>query len=376
MSFADTFTRIDQDAERASLLAKTPREVERALQADPPDTEDFKALISPAARPYLETMAQRSQALTRQRFGLAQQLFAPLYLSNACANVCTYCGFSMENRLRRKVLGSDEIRQEGAALSARGFRHLLLVTGEAPKVAGVEYLEKALRQLQPDFPQLSLEVQPLETDDYNRLRSAGMHGVFVYQETYHQGAYARHHPVGRKADFFYRLATPERAGEAGVHKIGLGALLGLSDWRCDSLMMAHHLRYLERRYWRCRFSISFPRLRPCAGGYQASHPLSDADLVQLICAWRLFSPDLELSLSTREPAAFRDSLIPLGITTLSAESRTQPGGYAVDADAALEQFSVDDARSVTEVAAAIRRQGYDVVWKDWEAGWARPGSSA
>lgn len=375
MSFREVFEQIDQNAERASLLAKRAEDVERALQANQPDVEDFKALISPAARPYLETMAQRSQALTRQRFGLNQQLFAPLYLSNACANVCTYCGFSMGNRLRRKVLDNTEIQQEAQALLARGFRHLLLLTGEAPKVAGVDYLETALQQLQRLFPQLSLEVQPLETADYRRLRAAGMHGVFVYQESYDRGVYAHHHPVGRKSDFFYRLATPERAGDANVHKIGLGVLLGLTDWRSDSLMLAQHLRYLERRYWRSRFSISFPRLRPCAGGYQSTQPLSDADLVQLICAWRLFSPDLELSLSTREPAAFRDQLLPLGITTLSAESRTQPGGYAVEADSALEQFSVEDTRSVTEVAAAVRRQGYDVVWKDWEAGWSQQSHS-
>lgn len=369
MPFIDTLNTLNWDAERLSLLSKTAKDVERALNAQQCTLEDFKALISPAAKPYLEVMAQKSHAMTRQRFGLNQQLFAPLYLSNACANVCTYCGFSMDNHLRRKVLTPEEIAREADALYARGFQHILLVTGEAPKVAGVDYLVAALQQLRSRFAQVSMEVQPLDEPDYRSLQQAGLHGVLVYQETYHRGVYAEHHPIGKKADFAYRLDTPDRLGRAGVHKIGLGVLLGLTDWRTDTLMMAHHLRYLEQRYWRSRFSVAFPRLRPAEGDYRVAQPIGDADLVQLICAWRLFSPDLELSLSTRERAAFRDRLLPLGITTLSAESKTQPGGYAVEADRALEQFEIDDARPVQDVVTAIQNAGYQAVWKDWQPGW-------
>lgn len=369
MSFTDTLNTLSWDAERLSLMSKTAADVERALSKTQRSFEDFKALISPAARPYIEAMAQQSQALTRQRFGLNQQLFAPLYLSNACANVCTYCGFSMDNHLRRKVLNAAEIDREADALAAMGFQHILLVTGEAPKVAGVDYLAAALQQLRPRFAQVSMEVQPLDQPDYERLQKAGLHGVLVYQETYHRGVYAEHHPVGKKADFDYRLATPERLGQAGVHKIGLGVLLGLTDWRTDCLMMAHHLRYLEQRYWRSKFSVAFPRLRPAEGDFHVAQPIGDAELVQLICAWRLFSPDLELSLSTRERAEFRNRLLPLGITALSAASKTQPGGYAVDADPALEQFEIDDARSVGDVVTAIKHAGYQPVWKDWQPGW-------
>ncbi len=369
MNFAEQLNRLDWDSERLSLHGKTEDDVRRALARTVRDAEDFKALISPAARPFLETMAQMSRKLTLQRFGRTQQLFAPLYLSNACANICTYCGFSMENRLRRKVLSAEEIRREAEALRARGFRHALIVTGEAPRVVGVDYFAAALEELRRHFDQVSLEVQPLEQADYERLQTLGLHSVLVYQETYHRPTYAEHHRRGNKADFDYRLDTMDRLGRAGIHRMGLGVLLGLTDWRTDSLMLAHHLRYLEQRYWRSRFSVSFPRLRPAAGDYTARHPIHDADLVQLICAWRLFSPDVELSLSTRERAAFRDQLIRLGITSLSAESQTQPGGYSAEADAALEQFEIDDGRPLEAVVAAIRQQGYQPVFKDWQTGW-------
>ncbi len=366
MSFTDVMNTLHWEEERLSLYAKTAADVERALARTRLDLEDFKALISPAAEAYLETMAQLSHRKTVQRFGLNQQLFAPLYLSNACANECTYCGFSMSNKLRRKVLTFEEISAEGRVLKARGMEHLLLVAGEAPKVVGTDYYAAALEQLSPDFAQLSLEVQPLEQPEYERLRDAGLHSVLVYQETYHRNCYQQHHTRGNKSDYGYRLDTPDRAGAAGIHKIGLGVLLGLTDWRVDSLMCAHHLHYLERHYWRSRFSMSFPRLRPAEGDFHVPHPINDRALVQLICAWRLFSPDLELTLSTRERPAFRDRLLPLGITTLSAASSTRPGGYSEGAEGTLEQFSTDDQRSVEDIVQRLEALHYQPVWKDWE----------
>ncbi|MEP4545524.1 MAG: 2-iminoacetate synthase ThiH [Saccharospirillum sp.] len=349
-----------------ALYAKTAADVERALARSQRTADDLMALLSPAARPYLETMAQLSHQLTVQRFGRVQQLFAPLYVSNACANECDYCGFSMSNRVRRKVLTGAELAMEVAFLKRQGFEHLLLVAGEAPRVAGVDYFERALLQLGPEVAQISLEVQPMSTDDYRRLHRAGLHAVLVYQETYHRPTYHQHHTRGNKADYDHRLAALARAGAAGIHRLGMGVLLGLADWRLDSLMAAHHLRFLERRCWRSRFSMSFPRLRPAEGGFIAPHPLSDADLVQLICAWRLFSPNLELSLSTREPAALREHLLPLGVTSLSAGSSTRPGGYVVEPDLALEQFSIDDNRTLKDVVAAVQRLNYQPVWKDWD----------
>jgi 2-iminoacetate synthase len=366
MRFDPEFQVPDWDAASLSLYAKTGADVEHALASDKRSPEDLMALLSPAARPYLETMAQLSHQLTIQRFGRVQNLFAPLYLSNACANECDYCGFSMSNKLRRKVLTTHELAIEANYLKKQGFEHLLLVAGEAPRVVGVEYFEQALQQLGSDFPQLSLEVQPLLGDDYRRLHRAGLHAVLVYQETYHRPTYRQHHTRGNKVDYDFRLGTLARAGDAGIHRLGLGVLLGLADWRLDSLMAAHHLRYLEKRCWRSRFSLSFPRLRPAEGGFMVPHPLSDASLVQLICAWRLFSPDLELSLSTRESPRLREQLLPLGVTSLSAGSSTRPGGYAVDPEKALEQFSIDDDRCVEDVVASVQRVNYQPVWKDWD----------
>ncbi|OYW96073.1 MAG: 2-iminoacetate synthase ThiH, partial [Alishewanella sp. 32-51-5] len=342
------------------------------------DLDDFAALISPAATPFLAQMANQAQRLTRQRFGHALQFYIPLYLSNLCANDCSYCGFSMSNALKRRTLTLAEVEQECQAIKAQGFATVLLVAGEHEKKVGLSYFKQVLPLVKRYFSYVLLEVQPLASRDYAELRQYGLDGVLVYQETYDRRCYAKHHIKGKKMDFDWRLATPERLGQAGVDKIGLGALLGLGDWRLDSLYLALHLRYLQQHYWRSRYSMSFPRLRPCAGGladqvlqqHQSDTLISDKQLVQLICAWRLFDPELELSLSTRESAHFRDHVVPLAITSISAGSRTAPGAYT-DVTASLEQFSTDDQRSARQVAASMASRGLQPVWKDWEAGLCR-----
>jgi len=366
MSFQPLFEAQPWEEVKASIYAKTAADVERALAAPRRTLEDFKALISPAAAPYLETMAQLSRQLTRKRFGNTMQLYAPLYLSNECQNICTYCGFSLDNNLKRRTLSSVEMLAEAAVLKAWGYDHVLLVTGEANQTVGVEYLEKALRTLRPHFAHLSMEVQPLDEDDYRRLLPAGLNTVLVYQETYHQADYKKHHPKGKKSNFWYRLDTPDRLGRAGIHKMGLGVLIGLEDWRTDCFYTALHLDYLERTYWQTKYSLSFPRLRPAEGLLQPKVEMSNRELVQLICAYRLLNEEVELSLSTRETPAFRDQAVKLGITSISAGSKTNPGGYAV-APESLEQFEISDDRSPAEIAAMLRRQGYEPVWKDWDA---------
>ncbi|HAD44120.1 MAG TPA: 2-iminoacetate synthase ThiH, partial [Plesiomonas shigelloides] len=301
-----------------------------------------------------------------QRFGQAIQMYIPLYLSNLCSNECSYCGFSVNQPIRRLALSAEQIVREGAAIRSRGYQHLLLVSGEAESKVGAAYFRQALQLLRPQFAQLSLEVQPLTTAEYQMLVEEGLHAVLVYQETYQRAVYARHHLRGKKQDFDWRLETPDRLGRAGVSKIGVGALLGLADWRTDSWFTLQHVRLLEQTYWRSRYSISFPRLRPCSSNREQFSGMSERELVQLICACRIASPQAELSLSTRESAAFRDQVLPLGITSMSAESSTQPGGYA-EQDARLEQFRIDDARSTAQVAAAIRARGFQPVWKDWES---------
>lgn len=366
--FRNIFDQHNWEEEKASIYAKTSRDVEAALAANKRTLEDFKALISPAAAPYLEQMAQESRRLTQQRFGHTMQLYIPLYLSNECQNICTYCGFSLDNKIARKTLNKEEILREVAVIKAMGYDHVLLVTGEANQTVGVDYFQEAMQLIRPHFSNISMEVQPMDEEDYAALIPHGLHGVLVYQETYHQADYKLHHPKGKKSNFYYRLDTPDRLGKAGIHKIGLGVLIGLEDWRTDSLFTAMHLQYLERTYWQTKYSISFPRLRPCSGGLAPKVVMSDRELVQLICAYRLLDQEVELSLSTRETPKFRDNVIKLGITALSAGSKTNPGGYAADLSS-LEQFEISDDRSPAGISHMLRTQGYEPVWKDWDEGY-------
>lgn len=366
MSFVDTWKQHDFAAISHAIQSKTVADVQRALArvGTGLDLEDLAALLSPAAAPLLEEMAQLSRRRTIERFGRTMQLYAPLYLTNICANVCTYCGFSAKNRIPRKALNDAEILAEADVLQRHGFDHVLLVTGESSRY-GEAYFSNALRLLRPRFSSLSMEVQPLTEAEYAALTSDGLSSVLVYQETYHAGVYARHHLKGPKMDMAYRLETPDRLGRAGVKKIGLGALYGLSDWRAESWFVGLHLRHLEKRHWRTRYSISFPRLRPHQGSEIDITPFGEHDLVQAACAFRLFSQEVELALSTREGAAFRNHALHLGFTSMSAGSRTNPGGYAGVIES-LQQFDIDDSRSPAEVAALLRSQGYDPVWKDWD----------
>jgi 2-iminoacetate synthase len=210
-----------------------------------------------------------------------------------------------------------------------------------------------------------MEVQPLDQEDYEALIPLGLNTVLVYQETYHQEDYKKHHPKGKKSNFEYRLETPDRLGRAGIHKMGLGVLIGLEDWRTDCFFTALHLQYLEKTYWQTKYSLSFPRLRPFSGGLEPKVAMNDRELAQLICAYRIFDEEVELSLSTRESASFRDHIIKMGITSISAGSKTNPGGYAV-APESLEQFEISDERSPQEIANMIKNSGYEVVWKDWD----------
>ncbi len=374
MSFADVHAAHPWDDVLSSVHSKTEADVQRSLVRAAQgicELEDFKALISPAATPHLETLAKLSHDRTRQRFGRTIQLFAPAYLSNECQNICTYCGFSAGNKVARRTLNPAEILREAGALKKLGFDHLLILTGESNKV-DVDYFASALDTLRPYFSSLSMEVQPLETDEYVRLRQHGLNAVFVYQETYHRETYNIHHPKGKKSDFAWRLDAPDRIGEAGVHKIGLGALFGLEDWRTECFFTALHLQWLERKHWRSRFSVSFPRLRPHEGNLQPKVEMTDRDLVQAICAFRIFNGELELTLSTRESPAFRDHAFKLGITSMSAGSRTNPGGYSEGKEASLEQFEIEDDRTPSEVAGMLHNSGYETVWKDWDPSYDKP----
>ena len=368
-TFYDLFKEYDWDDVKNSIYAKNEMHVRHALnKTGKRGLEDFKALISPAATPFLEEMAHKSMAITQKRFGKTIQMYVPLYLSNECHNVCTYCGFSMENEIPRKTLTDAEILAEVKVLKGMGFEHVLLVTGESNHKVGVDFLEHAIKLVKPYFANISIEVQPLEQNEYERLIAQGINSVMVYQETYHEKEYKTHHPKGKKSVFKYRANTPDRLGKAGIHKIGLGALLGLEeDWRADCFFVALHMDYLEKTYWQTKYSISFPRLRPAEGNANENcrQIINDRQLVQLICAYRLLNEELELSLSTRESSQFRDNVFKLGVTSMSAGSKTDPGGY-VNNEENLEQFEISDERTPQEVSQVIAASGYDVVWKDWD----------
>lgn len=366
MAFIDTLKKYDWQELEQIIYSKTEDQVEEALKKAHRNLEDFAALISPAAAKYLEPMAALSKRLTEKRFGKTVRMYVPLYLSNKCANRCVYCGFSHDNHIDRLVLNDEEIMQEVKVIKSYGYEHLLLVTGEFPSEVGIDYFKHVIELVKPHFSQISIEVQPMKQEEYEALIDLGLNAVYIYQETYNEANYNKYHLGGKKADFGYRLDTPDRLGKAGIHKLGIGCLLGLEDWRVDSFMTALHLKYLCKKYWKTRFSISFPRLRPHMGNFEPNSPINDKELLQLITAYRLLDEDVELSISVRESQKFRDHVIQLGITSMSAGSRTEPGGYSKPAEA-LEQFEVHDNRSPQEIMQMIKQRGYEPVWKDWDS---------
>lgn len=356
----------DLRAARAFVDTATDADVTRALnRGRRRDLFDFAALLSPAAGARLEELAVASRDATLQRFGRARTLFAPLYLSNECVSICTYCGFSSGNEVARRTLTVDEVVLEARELAARGFRHVLLVAGEHARIVNKDYLVDCVTAVSEFMSQVSVEVQVWDEPTYVRLVNAGADGVVVYQEAYDRETYAQVHLLGKKRNYDWRLAAPDRAAAAGARRLGIGALLGLhGDWRAEALTMTAHARALLHRWWRAEISVAVPRLRPAAGEYEPADPVDDRSFTQLICALRLALPDVGITLSTREPAHLRDALVPLGVTTLSAGSHTEPGGYASESDAE-PQFQISDDRSPAEFAAALRAAGYDPVWKDW-----------
>lgn len=362
MSAFPTFSEL-----RDLVACQTDSDVVRAISACDHTINDLAALLSPAAEAFLTDMAALAAKITAQRFGNITQIYAPIYLSNYCLNRCAYCGFSADNSIPRRVLTSDEAVSEAMILHSRGFNHILLVAGEAPRRLGVAYLEDIATRLREKFAAISIEVQPLSTAEYARLFAAGVTAVAIYQETYDREIYDQVHLAGLKRDYDFRFDTPARAAAAGMREVGIGALLGLSDWRAEGLALGAHLADLRKQFWRTGFTVSFPRLRPAAGEFHPLVPVSEKNLTQLIFGLRIYDPDVGIILSTREEARYRDGMVGLGPTRYSAGSCTAPGGYG-DPATNGEQFSVGDHRPITEVCQAIKQKGFDPVCKDWDSG--------
>ena len=367
MWFSEELEKISWEQTTRDIYEKTDADVRRALAKKSLDVEDFKALISPAATPYLEVMAQLSRKYTLERFGKTISMFIPLYITNSCTNSCIYCGFNHNNPMKRTILTEEEMINEYKAIKKLApFENLLLVTGENPAKAGVDYIERALLLARPYFSNLQIEVMPLKSEEYEQLTHAGLNGVICFQETYNRANYNLYHPRGMKSKFEWRVNGFDRMGQAGVHKIGMGVLIGLEEWRTDVTMMAYHLRYLQKHYWKTKYSVNFPRMRPSEnGGFQPNVVMSDRELAQLTFAMRIFDHDVDISYSTRECAELRDQMATLGVTTMSAESKTEPGGY-FSYPQTLEQFHVSDERKAVEVDAALRALGRVPVYKDWD----------
>ncbi len=400
VSFVSEFDSLPVQSLVKHSLDARPEDVRASLAKSKLSLEDFANLISPAASEFLEHLGRRSRAMTQRRFGRVIRLFAPLYLSNECINNCCYCGFSRDNPILRVTLSLDEMKQEAQALKEQGFRNILLVAGEHPKFVSNNYLRDCIAALHPDWPSVSLEVAPMETEEYRPLVAAGADGLVVYQESYDREVYAQMHTAGPKRNFDWRLETPERAYAAGFRRLGISPLYGLADWRHEAICAAAHADYLLRNCWKASLTISTVRIRPCAGEFQPLTHIADRELAQLVCALRLMFPDVGIVLSTRETPKLRDGLIQLGVTLMSAGSHTEPGGYTGAGKEKLHQtvrgrivelasgasewaaprgsqngghrtnatgqFNIADERSAHEVAELIRRLGYEPVWKDWD----------
>jgi len=353
----------------------------------------FKGLLQPINAEEFENLAHLSANITRQQFGYTMRLFAPLYLSNECINNCTYCGFSRNNPILRVTLNIEQVVAEAKYLHSLGFRSLLLVAGEHPKFVSEGYLEECIKAIRDMIPSIALEVGPMVISEYKRMVKAGCETLVVYQETYDRHTYSKLHTSGPKKDFNWRLECPERAYSGGFRKIGIGALFGLSEWKNEAVALASHLAYLQRICWKATYTVSFPRIRPAAGGFNPAHSLTDKDFLQLIFAFRITFPEVGIILSTRESKPLRNNLSKLGITSMSAGSHTEPGGYtgegtddihytvrgrrvdlnndkkpnsACSAQSATEQFEINDDRSPKEICNMLIKNGLDPVWKDWD----------
>lgn len=366
MSFYNELTRYKGFDFTSFFERVTPEQVEMALAREKLSEKDFLALLSPAASGYLEAMARKAHTLTEQYFGRTIQLFIPLYISNFCANECIYCGFHRGNNISRKKLSLAEIEVEAKAIAATGMRHLLLLTGEAPGVTPIDYLEDAVRLLKKYFASVAIEIFPMDTDDYSRLQKAGVDGLTLYQEVYNEDRYALVHKAGRKTDFRYRLDAPERGARAGFRMVNVGPLLGLGEVRSEAFFCGLHAKYLDDTFLQTEIGLSLPRMNPAEGNYQPEYEVDDRTFVQFMTALRCFLPRAGITVSTRESAAFRDNLIRLGVTRFSAGSCTGVGGYGERQDTGTPQFEITDERGVEEVVLAIRNAGYQPVYKDWD----------
>ncbi|KGP70967.1 2-iminoacetate synthase ThiH [Pontibacillus yanchengensis] len=365
MSFYNNYKELTQISFEKEFSKVTNKDVEQVLEKESLTTRDYLCLLSPSAENYLEEMAQKAHYKTVQHFGKTMQLFLPLYLSDYCVNTCKYCSFSIDNVFPRRILTLEEIEKEAKVIANMGIEHIILLTGESKKHSSVEYLKESMTVLKKYFSSVGIEIQPMNTDEYEELVASGIDGVTVYQEVYNEETYKDIHVKGPKRNYQYRLDTPERACKAGMRNVNIGALLGLDDWRKESFFTGMHAQYLQHAYLETDIGVSFPRIKPNAGEFQPAIEVTDRNLVQAMLALRLFLPHTGITISTREDPTLRENLIPLGVTKMSAASSTEVGGYS-EPNENQSQFEISDERSVQEIQQLLHSKGYQPVMKDWQ----------
>lgn len=365
MSFYDEYLTYNQADIDKVLTNTTSEQVARIIGKEQLTALDFLALLSPAASEHLEVMAQRAHQLTIQNFGRVIFLFTPIYVSDYCTNQCVYCGFNATNTFVRKKLTLEEVEREAQSIAASGLKHILLLTGDAPKIAGIAYMEECTRILQKYFSSVAIEVYAMDQSEYEELIDAGIDSMTMFQETYNPTIYDQLHVAGPKKDYHYRLDAPERACLAGIRSVNLGALLGLDQWQRDGFFAGLHTRYIQNKYPHVEVSISLPRIRPTMGKCETGLTVSDKSLVQMMTALRLFMPRVGITLSTRENPEFRNHAMKLGVTKMSAGVNTAVGGH-IEEQENSGQFDISDERNVVQMCEAIAERGYQPVFKDWQ----------
>lgn len=342
------------------------QEITRIINKNHIDEFDFLALLSPQAEEYLEPMAQKAHRLSLQHFGKTIQLFTPMYVANYCVNKCAYCSFNVANRITRKSMTLEEVDREARAIASTGLKHILFLTGESRAKSSVDYICDVARVLKKYFDSISIEIYPLTVEEYKRVAAAGVDGFCMYQEVYNKEVYDRVHLAGPKKDYRFRLEAPDRACQARMRSVSIGALLGLHDWRSEAFATGLHAWYLRNTYSDVEIAVGVPRIRPHVGSFDEVETVSDRNLVQILLAYRLLLPNSGITITTREKQELRDNLIPLGVTKMSAGVTTEVGGHTSD-DSSDSQFEIADPRSVREMEASILQHGYQPVFKNWMA---------
>lgn len=343
----------------------TAKDVQNALNKDRIDFYDYAALLSPAALPFLEKMAEKAQLCTRKQFGNTIALFTPIYIANYCENQCVYCGFNCKNKIHRAKLNMEEIEKEYQAIAATGLKEILILTGESRSMSGIEYIGEAVELAKKYFSLIGLEIYPVEVDEYKYLHEKGADFVTVFQETYNTETYKKVHLAGQKSIFPYRINAQERAILGGMRGVGFGALLGLDDFRHDAFCVGVHATLIQRKYPHAEIAVSVPRLRPYINGEETnSRDVHEKELLQIMCAYRLLMPFASITISTRERSDFRNNAVNICATKISAGVSVGIGGHSEE-EKGDEQFEISDPRSVDEVVDALHQYGLQPSFNDY-----------